>query len=454
MANGKPKKWSTAVDQAKTDSVKPAFEVYNPAKSAQTTYGSMLGDIGAEQEFASDQKDIFNIGTTPLSDPWKLGDPYYTGLPGAGGGIGTGTLSDAQKMAEAGDPYYGADMSGFQNGLGAGVGLGTSGLTDAQKMSVAGDPYYSILPGSDAQKMAVAGDPYYGIGNGTLDYSKIGPSGIGSGVSGPAGTIQNVSQPAGSLQPEAVAALTETTPPEGLQNESGGAQWSNAFQSLQAQFADPSVAMIDLPVVYNEDGSVVDFYIDQPTTQQVIDPDTGKLTTLKTTQRVLNPKYQALQDYARNAQNQKNFQAQQKQQMDIQQLGMFPQILQMLTTPGVADILGLMGGGGVDPLLQPVFGQGFGLPSSVQGADMPMSDEAAESQLPAMAQPAMQRGPALPTESYLQRIGPSALQGLQGLMGFMGQTPDDLQRMVGSVTPQFSGILPGGGAPAQTTGVR
>ena len=399
MANGKPKKWSTAVDQAKTDSVKPAFEVYNPAKSAQTTYGSMLGDIGAEQEFASDQKDIFNIGTTPLSDPWKLGDPYYTGLPGAGGGIGTGTLSDAQKMA-------------------------------------------------------VAGDPYYGIGNGTLDYSKIGPSGIGSGVSGPAGTIQNVSQPAGSLQPEAVAALTETTPPEGLQNESGGGQWADAFQSLQAQFADPSVAMIDLPVVYNEDGSVVDFYIDQPTTQQVIDPDTGKLTTLKTTQRVLNPKYQALQDYARNAQNQKNFQAQQKQQMDIQQLGMFPQILQMLTTPGVADILGLMGGGGVDPLLQPVFGQGFGLPSSVQGADRPMSDEAAESQLPAMAQPAMQRGPALPTESYLQRIGPSALQGLQGLMGFMGQTPYDLQRMVGSVTPQFSGILPRGRTPAQTTGVR
>ena len=133
---------------------------------------------------------------------------------------------------------------------------------------------------------------------------------------------------------------------------------------------------------------------------------------------------------------------------------MFPQILQMLTTPGVADILGLMGGGGVDPLLQPVVGQGFGLPSSVQGADMPMRDEAAESQLPAMAQPAMQRGPALPTESYLQRIGPDAVKGLQGLMGFMGQTPYDLQRMVGSVTPQFSGILPRGRTPAQTTGVR
>jgi hypothetical protein len=239
-----------------------------------------------------------------------------------------------------------------------------------------------------------------------------------------------------------------------LQNEPGGAQWSNAFQSLQAQFADPSVAMIDLPVVYNEDGSVVDFYIDQPTTQQAINPVTGKMETLTTTQRVLNPKYQALQDYAQNAQNQKNFQSGQKQQMDIQQLGMFPQILQMLTTPGVADILGLMGGGGVDPLLQPVFGQGFGLPSSVQGADMPMSDEAAESQLPAMAQPAMQQRQYLPTESYLQRIGPSAVQGLQGLMGFMGQTPYDLQRMVGSVTPQFGGILPGGGAPGRATGVR
>ena len=398
--------------------------------------------------------------STGVSDALKMagsGDPYYTGLPGAGGGIGTGTLSDAQKMAEAGDPYYGADMSGFQNGLGAGVGLGTSGLTDAQKMAVAGDPYYSILPGSDAQKMAVAGDPYYGIGNGTLDYSKIGPSGIGSGVSGPAGTIQNVSQPAGSLQPEAVAALTETTPPEGLQNESGGGQWADAFQSLQAQFADPKATQIDLPVVLNADGSLVDFYIDQPTTQQVIDPDTGKLTTLKTTQRVLNPKYQALQDYARNAQNQKNFQAQQKQQMEIQQLSMFPQILQMLTTPGVADILGLMGGGGVDPLLQPVFGQGFGLPSTVQdtfvspeqGGEVDMM-----STLPATAQPAMQRGPALPTESYLQRIGPDAVKGLQGLMGFMGQTPYDLQRMVGSVTPQFSGILPRGRTPAQTTGVR
>ena len=76
------------------------------------------------------------------------------------------------------------------------------------------------------------------------------------------------------------------------------------------------------------------------------------------------------------------------------------------------------------------------------------------STLPATAQPAMQQRQYLPTDSYLQRIGPHAVKGLQGLMGFMGQTPYDLQRMVGSVTPQFSGILPGGGAPAQTTGVR
>ena len=132
--------------------------------------------------------------------------------------------------------------------------------------------------------------------------------------------------------------FTSPEPPEDLQNESGGAQWGNAFKELQKQLFDSEITLINLPVVYNEDGSVVDFYIDQPTTQVVTDTS-GNVTTQETTQRVLNPKYQALQDYARNAQNQKNFQAQQKQQMEIQQLSMFPQILHCLlyTSPSPRD---------------------------------------------------------------------------------------------------------------------
>jgi hypothetical protein len=232
--------------------------------------------------------------------------------------------------------------------------------------------------------------------------------------------------------------------------------FKDAYANIYAQLESGN-PYITLPDILDADGNIVPYYRDQKTTsQEIVGYDDGNpiFQDVTRTVKIVDPRYARLEMIYENAQTQANWMAQQKQTALSGERDWMRDIIPFLTEPGVADILGLLGGGGVDPLFQPVFGQGFGLPSAVQGADMPFGDEAAEAQLPAMAQPAMQQRQYLPTESYLQRIGPSAVQGLQGLMGFMGQTPYDLQRMVGSVTPQFSGILPRGRTPAQTTGVR
>ena len=486
MANGKTKKWSTKVDKAKplygtpTGSSIPGF----PSTGLGTFYSlggtypgslapemggiggqgsgysqhdwpmaSKAADIGAEEEFATTDEDIQKLGVLGgkpkkwptsidqantnkmpgvlggLTDAQKMaaaGDTYYTGLPGQGGGLGTGNLSDAQKMALAGDPYYSGQ-------LGAGGGIGTGTLTDAQQMAAAGDPYY----------------------------------GIKTGVSGPASVSQPGGQPGGQSAKDAVvnkelnSGVLPTNVPDVPEEDKVGdgndQYFKDAYANIYAQLESGN-PYITLPDILDADGNIVQYYRDQETISQEFvgyeeDGTTPRYENVTRTVKIVDPRYARLEMIYTNAQTQANWMAQQKQTALSGERDWMRDIIPFLTEPGVADILGLLGGGGVDPLFQPMFGQGFGLPAAVQGADMPFGDEAAEAQLPAMAQPAMQQRQHLPTESYLQRIGPDAVKGLQGLMGFMGQTPYDLQRMVGSVTPQFSGIFPGGGGtPAQITG--
>jgi hypothetical protein len=242
-----------------------------------------------------------------------------------------------------------------------------------------------------------------------------------------------------------------------LKDEPGGGKWASAYQDIQRQLVDDSISTIDFPTVMDKDGNPISMYQEIQVPTQEFDPKTQLWTTVLKSSWQVDPRYDALITFAQNAQSQKNFAVQQKRTEATAEQNFLLGLLPLLTEPGTADVLGLLGGRGVDPLFQPVFGQGFGLPSTVQdtfvspeqGGEVDMM-----STLPATAQPAMQQRQYLPTDSYLQRIGPDAVKGLQGLMGFMGQTPYDLQRMVGSVTPQFSGVLPRGRTPAQTTGVR
>lgn len=113
-------------------------------------------------------------------------------------------------------------------------------------------------------------------------------------------------------------------------------------------------------------------------------------------------------------------------------MNILPQILQSLSNPGIASILGLMGGGGIAPILQPALNEAGVM--GQQGA--PIFN-------------------ALPTQSYLQQIGPSAAQGLQALTGFAGLDPSTLGRIISSVTPGAASMLPTRRAgAARTTGVR
>jgi len=439
---------------------------------------SMAADIGAEEEFATTDEDIQKLGVLggkPKKWPTAIDQANTNKMPGVLGG-----LTDAQKMAVAGDPYYSGQS-------GAGGGIGTSGLTDAQKMAAAGDPYYTGLPGQ--------GGGVYGGEAGEFAPSFVIPNGTGSGNGDTPGTGSGNGVPLGLTKdtykledvgfeiseadsdkkigqilgtdkdpynpafPELSGVPAEGFIPEVIPEvpkvDNNDQYFKDAYANIYAQLESGN-PYITLPDILDADGNIVPYYRDQKTTsQEIVGYDDGNpiFQDVTRTVKIVDPRYARLEMIYTNAQTQANWMAQQKQTALSGERNWMRDIIPFLTEPGVADILGLLGGGGVDPLFQPVFGQGFGLPSAVQGADMPFGDEAAEAQLPAMAQPAMQQRQHLPTESYLQRIGPDAVKGLQGLMGFMGQTPYDLQRMVGSVTPQFSGIFPGGGGtPAQITG--
>jgi hypothetical protein len=118
-----------------------------------------------------------------------------------------------------------------------------------------------------------------------------------------------------------------------------------------------------------------------------------------------------------------------------QQLEMMKQIVPLINTlsqPGIASILGLVGGGGIAPVLQPALNQ-----AGVMGqAGAPIFN-------------------ALPTASYMQQIGPSAAQGLQALTGFAGLDPGMLSRIIGSVTPGGAqGLLPATAQTSIPTGLR